>query len=300
MAAPINVAIIGLDTSHSVEFARRLNAPDCPEDQRVSGMTVGRCLRFETPFQNQDGLNQRQKQMEAWGVAVTERFEEAIVGCDAIMLEINDPAYHLEYFRKVAALGKPVFLDKPLAGTIEDGRAILNLARQHGTRVWSGSSIPFTEELLQAVKSIPEVTVGHAFGAMGTAPAGDSLVWYGVHAFEMLQRLMGTGAEQVWAIENEVGVVAVVDYPNKRRGMVEAIRGMWSYGGRVQCQKQTIPFICDSRFAYRNLLLEVRAFFQGGPAPVAMETTFEGLAIMLAARKSIQSGRAEPVAHIDG
>lgn len=30
------------------------------------------------------------------------------------MMEINDPSLHLEYFKKCADLGKPIFLDKPL------------------------------------------------------------------------------------------------------------------------------------------------------------------------------------------
>ena len=34
----LKVAIIGLDTSHSVELLRRMKAPDCPADQRVPGL----------------------------------------------------------------------------------------------------------------------------------------------------------------------------------------------------------------------------------------------------------------------
>ena len=100
MKEEIRVAIIGLDTSHSVEFPRRMQAPDCPEKNRVEGLRAVTCLRFETPFTNKQVLDERQKQLEAWGVKVTEDFDEAVSDCDAIMIEINDPAYHLEYFKK--------------------------------------------------------------------------------------------------------------------------------------------------------------------------------------------------------
>lgn len=149
----IKVAIIGLDTSHTLEFVKRMQDPDCPTDQKIPGMKAISCFRFETPFQSQEGLDQRQAQLEKWGVKVTTNFNEAIEGCDAIMLEINDPAYHLEYFRKVAHLGKPIFLDKPMCDTLPNARAIMRLVAKYNTRVWCASSIPFCDEVSE-VKSI--------------------------------------------------------------------------------------------------------------------------------------------------
>ena len=65
MKEEIRVALIGLDTSHSVEFPRRMQAPDCPEQLRVEGLRAVSCLRFETPFTNKQILDERQKQLEA-------------------------------------------------------------------------------------------------------------------------------------------------------------------------------------------------------------------------------------------
>lgn len=298
----IKIAIIGLDTSHSIEFPRRMQAPDCPKDQLVSGLRAVTCLRFSTPFQDKKGLDGRQCQLETWGVNVTTNFDEAIEGCDAIMLEINDGSYHLPYFRKVAALGKPVFLDKPLASTLADGRGILRLAKKHGTRVWSGSSIPFCPDVSRAVSQVPDIRVGQTFGALGMAPAGDSLIWYGVHTFEMLQRIMGPGPKSVQALETRTGIVSVIEYENGRRGLAEALRGFYAYGGRVQGlvgnAQKVVPFVCDTRYGYRDILREIKAFFAGGHAPVDMTTTFEGLAMMVAARKSIETGRPAKIARL--
>lgn len=294
----LNVGIIGLDTSHSVELPRLMQAPDCPKDKRVHGMRAVTCLRFETPFQNKEGLDKRQAQLEAWGVRVTESFDEAVAGCDAYMIEINDGSLHLDYFKRVAALGKPVFLDKPLAHTLEDGAAILRLARQHGTRVWSGSSLPFTPALSEARSAFASVRLGQVFGALGKAPAGDSLIWYGVHTFEMLQAIMGPGARTVFARETATETLAIVDYGQDRQGVVECIPGCGVYGGRIHgLDKAGAPRVDIFRLipSYAALLRAIVPFFQGGPAPVSLETTFEGLAMMVAARRSIQSGRPESV-----
>jgi len=293
----IKISVIGLDTSHSVVFPQLMQAPDCPKNTRVPGMKAISCLRFETPFQNKEGLDKRQKQLEQWGVKVTENIDEALAGCDAIMLEINDGSFHLEYFKKVAALGKPVFLDKPLAMTTADGRAIIELMRRHKTTVWSGSSIPFCPPLAKVVKDAGNIQRAHVFGALGRAPAGDSLVWYGVHSFETLQRIMGRGAVKVRAIESPVSIIAAVEFSDGREGVVELTPKVWSYGGvvsgMVNEKMVTTPFVLNASRSYRDILRLLKAFFMGGQPPVDMETTFEGLAIMCAARESIT--RREPV-----
>ena len=83
---PLRVAIIGLDTSHAVEFPRLMQDDSVPAEHRVSGMRATRCLRFETPFQGKDGLDQRQAVLEKIGVEVTEDFDYAIGDCDAIFI----------------------------------------------------------------------------------------------------------------------------------------------------------------------------------------------------------------------
>lgn len=291
----IKVAIIGLDTSHSIQFPMRMQAPECPVDQHVPGLRAVTCLRFATPFQNKKGLDARQSQLESWGVRVTTRFDEAVADCDAIMMEINDGAYHLEYLKKVAALGKPVFLDKPLAANWGDGRAICRLAAKYKMRVWSGSSVPFCPEVGAAKSRFSAIRRAYVFGALGHAPAGDSLVWYGVHAFEMLQRIMGPGALAVRALETKSSIFALADYGAGREGVVETIRGTGIYGGRIQGMvnqaDKVIPFMCNMTYAYRDILRLIKKFFAGGPAPLALRTTLEGLAMMTAARRSIETGR---------
>ena len=120
MSEQIKVAIIGLDTSHAVAFPQLMQDPATPAEQRVEKLKAVTCLRFETPFQGKAGLDKRQEYLESIGVKVTENFDEAVADCDAILIEINDPSLHLEYFEKCAPLGKPIFLDKPFADNLEN------------------------------------------------------------------------------------------------------------------------------------------------------------------------------------
>ena len=298
----LKVAIIGLDTSHSVELPRLMNSPECKPELKINGLKVVACNRFMTRFTNKDVLDKRQEQLEQWGIKVTENFDEAVADCDAIQMEINDPSLHLEYFERLAPLGKPVFLDKPLAESVEDGRKIIELARKYGTRVWSGSSIPLNPKVQQCIDNLQdEPLIAHAFGPMGVAPAGSSVIWYGVHTFEIMQRLIGPcGAKSVHAVESPVGVISTVAYDDDRVGLVECQKGCWCYGGRIQNNNNaSLLHILATEPNYYYLMRNIRNFFRGGDAPVTIEKTFEGLAIMNAAEASVKSGKAVEVEKLD-
>lgn len=290
----INVNIVGLDSSHTIEFARRLVAPDCPQDQHVEGATVRKVMRFETPFQDANGLDARQKQLEAWGITVTTDLTETVEGCDAIILCINDPSLHLEYFRKIASLGKPIFVDKPLADSVANAKQIIETARKNNTAFFSCSSLRFVPQLLQACDRVVSPSRVSTFGPLGQAAAGSSIIWYGVHAVEMMQRALGRGAATVKAIADDVGVTLVVGYNDSRRGVVELCRNSWHYGGSLRGQ-EAAAFIADTSRLYSDLLRVIVKFFETLEVPVDPLDALEITAILEAADRSVKSGEIEPV-----
>ncbi len=294
MSADIKVALIGLDTSHSVEFTKRIQASDCPAEDKVSGMKVISCMRFPTPFQNEAGQDARQKQLEGWGVKVSSDFDETVKDCDAVMIEINDPAFHLEYMKKCADLGKAIFLDKPLADNIDNGFEIAKIVREKKLRFFSASPLRFDNEFVKASASLSNPLYATIYGPLGAAPAGSSIVWYGVHAFEMLQKAMGSGAISVNVVSEGNGLVAIVSYTGKRRGVVELNRGAWIYGGTFRNTESAVSFKAGHSF-YTSLLKEVEEFFRNGTLPLQLEDTLEVMGMLDAAERSSKSGRPEPV-----
>ena len=287
----LRIAVIGLDTSHAVEFPKRMQAPDCPPELRVGGMQVVTCYPFLTPFTNDEVLAQRKDQLEEWGVTITDSFEEAVADCDAIMIEINDPSFHLEYFKKCLSLHKPVFLDKPLADNYQNGKEIYDLAKEHGVPLLSASALRYAEALVGASNIVPQPNQAYIYGALGKAPAGSSIIWYGVHCFEMLERVMGHGAVSVDVRKDEAGAVAVVSYPGKRRGIVNLTEGDWSYGGTLRGRDQTASFVVDSASYYTELLKDVLAFFQTGVPSTKSEDTLEIMDLLDCAAKAFETGQ---------
>ena len=289
----LSIGIIGLDTSHSIEFPRRMQAPDCETKLRVPGMRAKTCLRFPTRFTDEEILDRRQAQLEAWGVIVTRDLDKALEGCDAFMIEINDPALHLEWFEKCARAGKPVFIDKPLADSSANGREIVRIARRNHIPLFSASSLRFVGALADACTAMPNPVLVSTYGPLGKAPAGSSIVWYGVHAFEMLQRALGRGAEEVRTHRDALGVTCIVGYPDARRGIVELTEKSGIYGGCLRTLETSVPFVVEMHHAYTEQLVDVLAFFRGGEPSLQLEDTLEVMALLDAAERSLQSGKTE-------
>ena len=296
MAKELKIGIIGLDTSHTVAFTKLIQGRDTPAEQKVDGLRVVNAMRFPSPFQNEDGQNQRQADMEALGVTMQKTVADLARGMDALSLEINDPALHLDYFRQVAGLGLPVFVDKPLAANVNDARQMIELAAAHKTNTWSSSSLRYVRRLVAAKKQITALpTFCNVFGALGKAAAGSDVVWYGCHVTEMLVTAMGVGAQAVTAVEDPAGVVAVVSYPNNRRAIAEYSRGSYKYGGRIQAGNDVLYFDNTGDVLYYNLLVEIKRWLDTGVLPVSLAESFEVQAIMEAVEQSLAQKKAVPV-----
>ena len=291
MSKTLNVAIIGLDTSHAVHFPERMQSPDIPQEQRVNGMFAKTCMKFLTPFTDDGVLAERTAKLESWGVKVTEKFDEAVADCDAILLEINDPAIHLEYFTRCAEIGVPIFLDKPMADTYAGAKAIANVAERNGVRFFTASSLRFVAELESASASIGKPEMMSAYGALGVAAAGSSIVWYGVHAFEMLERGMGIGATKLTTVADAKGAVVVVEYSDGRRGIVELTRGSHQYGGCLRNDTSVEAYAVNMDNAYSSLLRRVVDFLTKGAMPVDVEDSLEITKLLDAAERSSQTGK---------
>jgi len=294
----MKVAIIGLDTSHSIQFTKRMQDPNCEKEQKVEGLQAISCMAFVTPFQDEKGIKERTEQLEKIGIKVTNSFEEAIKGAEAIMIEINDAALHLEYFEKCAQLNLPIFLDKPLADTIENGIKIYEIIKKYNVKVFSASSLRFVKEIQEAVDTIKNPEKANVFGPLGIAPAGESVVWYGVHTFEMLQKLLGRGATSIKAYKDKEGVIAIVKYDDKRRGIVELNEGAWVYGGSLRTSQERISFSINMDMAYKSELEKISNFFHGGKEPVDFLDTLEVMNMLDTTVKSLKSGKEEKLKEI--
>src|SRR5262249_34929022 len=145
---------------------------------------------------------------------------------DVILLESVDGRPHLAQARPVFKAKKPIFIDKPVAGTLADALQIFALAKETNTPCFSSSSLRFAPAV-QAVRTDPKIgdILGcDAYGPCSLEPTHPDLFWYGIHGCEMLFTNMGTGCESVVRTHTKETDKVVGNWKNGRLGSFRGIR----------------------------------------------------------------------------
>jgi hypothetical protein len=289
-AADIRLGIIGTDTSHVIAFTEMFN--DAERSDHISGTRVVAAYKGGSP-DIESSWSRVDKYAEElrtkWKIELVPDIPTLCQKVDAILLESNDGRKHLSQARQVIAARKLMFIDKPLASTLEDAREITRLAHEAGVQFFSSSSARF-EGIASAMK-FPD-----SIGVMvwGPGPLEEhhylDLSWYAIHSIELLYTLMGTGCEEVCRMTTSNSDEIVGRWKGGRLGSVRAIRPYSEAGAVVFRPKQIIQSDQTMQEGYGPLLKEIVKFFQTGIAPVAPKETLEIMAFMDAAQRSKAAG----------
>ena len=150
-AAPLRIGMIGLDTSHCLEFTKLLHA-ETP-DPRLAGCRVVAVYPKGSPDieSSVSRVPDYTAKIREMGVEVIDDLPAMLARVDAVLLETNDGRPHLAQARAVIEAGKPLFIDKPMGGTLKDVLEIFRLAKEAKVPVWSSSSLRYGKAV-QAVR----------------------------------------------------------------------------------------------------------------------------------------------------
>jgi len=293
-AADLRIGMIGLDTSHVAAFTGILNDP--AHKSHIPGAKVvaafkGGSADIPSSADRVEGFTKTLT--EKYGVKIYDSIEEMCKHVDVVMLESVDGRPHLAQARPVIAAKKPLFIDKPIAGSLKDALEIFRLAREAKVPVFSSSSLRYYPGLVELKAN---TAIGEVRGALSTGPCSlekthPDLFWYGVHAAEALYAIMGTGCESVVRVSTPGTDVVTGVWNGGRVGIFRGIRDgsapyrVTAYGSKgVADQKPGGD--------YSALLREVIKFFQTGTPPVSEAETTELFAFMEAADESKRQGGA--------
>ncbi len=298
-AAELRIGLIGLDTSHVIVFAKAFNDPKSPDytaGGRITAAFKGGSADIESSASRVEGYT---KQLtETYGVKLYDSIEELAQNVDAIMIESVDGRPHLDQFRRTLAAKKPVFIDKPLAGSLRDGLEIARLAKANGIPVFSSSSLRYGPDPLEPkLAKIGAVKSVYSVGPATYDKTHPDLFWYGIHAVEALYTVMGPGCVSLVRTKTPDADVVTGVWSDGRVGTMQGNRnGFTGYGLTIIGAKGVAT--AGEKHSYRGLITEVVKFFQTGISPVPLDTTIEILAFMEAADESKRRGGA-PVAIAD-
>ena len=290
--ADLRLGIIGTDTSHVTAFTRILNdasLPDHVDGARVVAAYKGGSKDVESSYSRVDKFAEELK--TKWKIEFTPDIASLCRKVDAVLIESVDARTHLEQAKAVIAAGKPMFIDKPLASTLEDARMIAKLAKDAGVPWFSSSSLRYGE-IATTMKYADTLGVT-TWGPGPTEPHHHlDLSWYAIHPIELLFALMGTGVEEVSRTSTAGADEVVGRWRGGRIGSVRALRPYGGYGALVFRAKEVSQSNPKAAAGYRPLLVEIIKFFETKQPPVSNEETLEMFAFMDAAQRSKAAGGA--------
>jgi predicted dehydrogenase len=298
--APKKVGIIGLDTSHVVAFTAVFNkGPKNPADAaKFAGFRVTHAFAQGSKDipESTSRVPEYTEKLKGMGVEIVDSIEKLCAQVDFVMLESNDGRVHLEQILPVLKAGKPVFIDKPIAGSLADVIRIQEAAKKAGVVYFCSSSLRFAA----STQAVAQGSVGKVKTAYTTSPASlephhPDLYWYGVHGCESLYTVMGTGCISVKRDKSAAGLIQVTgNWGDGRVGIFrEADRKAkgGSYGGKAIGDKGEADI---GKFdGYEVLLESVVKMFRTGKAQVSAEETLELYTFMEAADESKRQNGAE-------
>jgi hypothetical protein len=224
------------------------------------------------------------------GVEIVPSIAGVLEKVDAVLLESNDGRPHLEQVLPVLRARKPVFIDKPIAGSLSDALAIFAAAEHFQTPVFSSSSLRYGFGT-QAVRggAIGDVLGCDIYSPCSLEPTHPDLFWYGIHGVEALFTVMGAGCQSVTRTNTPDFDVVVGQWSGGRVGTFRGMRaGYRGYGGIAFGSGETRAV--GGNDGYKPLLVEIVRFFRTGKAPVSARETVEIYAFMEAADESKRQG----------
>ncbi len=209
--------------------------------------------------------------------------EQLVEEVDAIMvIAADDALWHEEVCQIPLRSGKPVFVDKTFAPSLEVGKRLFQLAEEHGTPIFSSSAQRYCQSIIDYKKKHTELP--NFVSTVGP----HSLNHYAVHQLEPIVTLMGTGVKRIKGFPVGSAVTQLIlDYGDGRMAnFVQSPQPWAEFNFMVSDGESGERLVSDDRNFYHNLSKAIMDFFVHGIVPVRKEETLEILALIDAARET--------------
>jgi len=287
----LKVGIIGTDTSHVPAFTSQFQSHR-EWKLKVVAAFKGGSPDLPTSADRVEGFAKAIH--DKYGVEIVGSIEELLKKVDVVLLESVDGRPHLAQVTPVMRAGKRVFIDKPLAASLEDARKIVQLSQETGTPFFSCSSYRFHPDIPRlrdspGVGKVSKVQASSPFSKLEFHP---DLYFYGIHGVEALYAVMGRGCVSVSRkVENGADITTGlwkdgrvgVYYGPAKGEKVPAIR-VFGAEGSIEAPGEG---------GYDGLVRAIAEFFHTGRPPVNPAETIEIFEFMTAAQMSKERGGAQ-------
>jgi virulence factor len=287
----IKLGMLDFDTSHVVEFAKRLHHKVADKEQWVDGAEIVVACPGESRIMP-ERIPGYKKEIEKLGIPLVDKSTDMIGKVDGMLIESQQGGVHWERARPFLEAGLPCFIDKPFTCSLADAKKLAALAEEKKVPIFSSSSLRYAPDLVQFMADPKH---GRVLGAVAYGPASlhdlnPGLYHYGIHAVEVLYTLMGPGCQRVTCTHERDADVVTGQWKDGRLATVRGVRsGKADYGCLVFTEQRVQAVSIGTAYIYRELLKKIVEMFETKKSPLDIAVTVEIVAFIEAALKSGQN-----------
>lgn len=155
-----------------------------------------------------------QQQAQQWGCSYFPGWQELVQSdqVDCVVAAVP-PTLNLGIAQACATAEKPLLLEKPLAGSLEDAQAIVALEKEQGLKLTTGQTLRYNAVVQQLKAHLPQLGTLHTFSANQRLEPS-TLSWHeepelagagvsfhtAVHVFDALYYITGLAVTRVAAV----------------------------------------------------------------------------------------------------
>lgn len=195
----VRVGLVGVENSHADQIVRRLNVDRAHGEVRIAALVAGD--------------RERTAQLAALGGIddVVADIAELHGEVDALIVTTRDGATHRSLAVPFLDAGIPVWVDKPLALTTDDGEAMVAAAERGGAALASWSTLRWLDDTDAVAAALTRIGALQSLTLTGPADPDDAhggLFFYGIHLADLAQRLLPGPASAISVGSLPDGIVA--------------------------------------------------------------------------------------------
>ncbi|ADV83515.1 hypothetical protein [Terriglobus saanensis] len=288
-AQDLKLGILGTDSSHAVEFTRILNDPSAMD--HVAGAKIVVAYRGGSPtlpFSRDRIVKFTETLQKTWSIPFVPSMVDLCTQSDAILVLSVDTSARMRELGEAVKCKKPIFIDKPLGGTLADALQVAKFLDEQHIPWFSTSSLRYGHE------QRPANVVGAETWGPGKYIEGFplDLTYYGIHSIESLFSIMGPGVQQVARTRVKDTDVITAIWTDGRMGTVRLIHPESTYGAVIFREGGHAEPNNNLQVGYGPLVTEIVKFARTSKPPVSERETLEIFAVMDAAQQSLQKNGA--------
>jgi hypothetical protein len=281
----LRAGIIGTDTSHVPQFTKTFASR--PEWRiKVVAAYKGGSPDLPISANRLEGFARTISQEH--GVELVDSIDALLAKVDVVLVESVDGRPHLAQVTPVLKAGKRVFIDKPLAASLDDARRIAALSKQTGTPFFSASSVRYHPDLarLRSNAGVGKVSRVESNYVLNKVDFHPDLFYYGIHGVEALYAVMGAGCISVSRRVTADADITTCRWRDGRTGVYHGLPKADPALPLLTVIGETGKASTTEAANYDGIVRVIAEFFQTGRPPVDPAETLEILEFMTAADRS--------------